>query len=512
MPPVDPVPPASSDEEAILRNVHPPDWENPEPNGPYDLVAIGGGTAGLSAVTSCVEMGGKAALIELKWMGGEGLNVGYVPSKAFIRSSRVGLNVLKAVEFGWTGSERVLPDFATIMARIKKLLARVSSRESAERYRKLGVDIFFGEASFTGRNTVTVGGKTLEFRKAVITTGSHAVRPPVPGLDEAGFLTNMNVFEQNEIPRRMAVIGGGPIGCELAQSYRRLGCEEITMLDSGNHFLAREDPDAADALKRAFEAEGIRMKFRARVIRVGKGPEGKVIHFEADGRADILEVDEILVGAGRAPNVEGLGLEVAGVEYDKAGVKVDDHLRTTNPDVYAAGDVCSMFKFAHMANASARIVVENALLGKLARVSDLVIPWCTYTDPEIAHVGLYERDAAAQGVPLVTLIQPYAEVERAVLTGETEGFVKIHAHEKTGLVLGGTIVARHAGEMISEITTAIVAGMTVEEMADVIHPYPTISESVQRLADSYRRSRTAAARQRTFADRRKEMEGPKEPA
>lgn len=361
------------------------------------------------------------------------------------------------------------------------------------------MDVFLGEAHFSGADTIEVAGKTLRFKRAVIATGARAVQPPIDGLAEAGFLTNETVFNLTELPRRLAVIGGGPIGCELAQAFQRLG-SEVTLIHKNAHLLDREDSDAAAIVQNAFIREGIWHVLNAKIIRVGRNGSEKEIHFEVNGGRDSVAVDEILAGAGRAPNVEGLNLETAGVDYDKReGVKVNDFLQTSNPRIYAAGDVCMKWKFTHAADFAARIVIQNALFFGRKKLSALTMPWCTYTDPEIAHVGSYEREAAERGLAVNTFIRDFKDVDRAVIDGEENGFVKIHVKKGTDEILGATIVARHAGEMIGEISVAMAAKFGLSKLASVIHPYPTQAEAVRQCGDAYNRTRLAPLVKKLFS-------------
>jgi pyruvate/2-oxoglutarate dehydrogenase complex dihydrolipoamide dehydrogenase (E3) component len=390
-------------------------------------------------------------------------------------------------------------DFGAVMERLRGVRARISPHDSAARLRGLGVDVFLGEGRFAGPGAVSVNGTTLRFKRAVIATGGRAHRPAIPGLAEAGFLTNENVFELTERPRRLAVVGAGPIGCELAQAFGRLG-SEVTVFHTGSHILNREDVDAAEILQRGFLAEGIRLVLDAKLTRVDRGADGKMLHAETPRGPATVTVDEILVGAGRMPNVDELGLESVGVAYDRrSGVTVDDRLCTSNPMIYAAGDVCMEEKFTHAADFAARTVIQNALFLGRKKLSALTIPWCTYTDPEIAHVGLSERQAAERGVAIDTYLRPFAEVDRAVIDGEDEGFVKVHARRGTDRVVGATIVARHAGDMIGELTLAITAGIGLGRLASVIHPYPTQAEAIRQVGDMYNRTRLTPRVKKLFA-------------
>jgi len=473
----------------LISNAHPPDWVNPEPAGRYNLVVIGGGTAGLVAAAGAAGLGAKVALVEKRLLGGDCLNVGCVPSKCIIRSSRAYADARDTPAFGVKMLDGVQADFAAAMERMRRLRAVISAHDAAQRFREMGVDVFLGEGRFAGPDAVEVPGAMLRFKKAVIATGARAVKPDVPGLEEAGFLTNETVFSLTERPARLAVFGAGPLGCELAQAFHRLG-SQVTILERTPHILPREDPDAAEALDRSFRRDGIIVKQNSAVMCVTTSGKEKLVQVEHDGAQEILTVDDVLVGAGRAPNVQGLNLEAAGVKYDERnGVSVDDTLRTTNPRIYAAGDVCLRHKFTHTADASARIVVQNALFWGRKKLSALVIPWCTYTDPEIAHVGLYEQEAEARGIPVSTFVRSFKDVDRAIADGEEAGFAKVHVRRGTDQILGATIVARHAGEMISEVTLAMVAGIGLKTVANVIHPYPTQAEAVRKVADAYNRTR-----------------------
>jgi pyruvate/2-oxoglutarate dehydrogenase complex dihydrolipoamide dehydrogenase (E3) component len=473
----------------LIGNVHPADWKNPEPASRYNLVVIGAGTAGLVTAAGAAGLGAKVALVERHLLGGDCLNVGCVPSKCLISSSRIVGDSQKAAALGVRVPDGVEADFAAVMERMRRLRARISHHDSARRFQnELGVDVFLGQGRFTGPDAVEVDGKRLRFKRAVLATGARAAHPPIEGLAEAGFLTNETVFSLTERPRRLAVLGGGPIGCELAQAFRRLG-SAVTIIEMGAQFLPREDPDAAKLLADTFEREGIDVKLSTALKRVTVSGSDKLLHLEHGATAEVLAVDAILVGVGRAPNVEGLNLEVAGVQYGKNGVQVNDRLQTTNASIYAAGDVCLTYKFTHTADATARIVIQNALFPGSKKLSALTIPWCTYTDPEIAHVGLYERDAQQQGIAVDTFKIPFNDVDRAIAEGEENGFVKIHVQKGTDRILGATIVANHAGEMISEITLAIVNKIGLGSIANVIHPYPTQAEAIRKAADAYNRTR-----------------------
>jgi pyruvate/2-oxoglutarate dehydrogenase complex dihydrolipoamide dehydrogenase (E3) component len=315
--------------------------------------------------------------------------------------------------------------------------------------------------------------------------------PTVAGLAEAGYLTNETVFSLVERPQKLAIIGGGPIGCELAQTFQRLGCK-VTLLHRSNQILNKEDPDAAEILQQVLVKEGVKLVLGCELQQVSATSAGKTISYLSQGRVETITVDEILLGAGRTPNIESLNLDRVEVEYDAKGIKVNDYLQTTNSKIYAAGDVCMEWQFTHAADASARIVIKNTLfspfgLGK-SKLSSLVMPWVTYTDPEIAHVGLSEAAARSQGIEFETIKISMDNVDRAITDGETQGFIKIVHRRGKDEIIGATIVASHAGETISEVTTAMVNKIGLSKLSSVIHPYPTQAEAIKKAADAYRRT------------------------
>jgi pyruvate/2-oxoglutarate dehydrogenase complex dihydrolipoamide dehydrogenase (E3) component len=484
---------------ALVDNVFPPNWTNPEPKGRYNLVVIGAGTAGLVTAAGAAGLGARVALIERHLMGGDCLNYGCVPSKSIIRSSRLIGELHRAPALGIrVGAAEV--DFPAVMERMRRLRAHISANDSARRFRdEKGIDVYLGAARFTDRGTIEVGGRELRYRRAVIATGARPGAPPIPGLAEAGFLTNETVFSLTQRPRRLAVIGAGPIGCELAQAFRRLGCE-VSLLHDGAHILDREDADAAGIVQRVFIDEGVRLYLSSATQNVRVEGDEKVLAVKHAGGEDEIRVDEILVGAGRIPNVEGLNLESVRVRYDtKKGVHVDDYLRTTNPRIYAAGDVCMEYKFTHAADFAARIVIQNALFFGRKRLSALHIPWATYTDPEVAHVGLYERDARKRDMEVETFVRPFSEADRAIIDGEEDGFVKVLVEKGSDRIVGATIVARHAGDMIGEIGVALLGGIGLGALANVIHPYPTQAESIRQLGDAYNRTRLTPLVKKVFS-------------
>ena len=418
-------------DQQLIENCHPPGWVNPTAAGKYNLVVIGAGTAGLVSAAGAVKLGAKVALIERNLMGGDCLNVGCVPSKAIIRAARAVVDSRNGPEFGVHSNSQADMNFAAAMERMRRLRAAISAHDSADRFRKLGVDVYIGNGRFIGPSTIEVDGTRLEFSRAVIATGARAAEPPIAGLANAGFYTNETIFTLTELPRRMVVIGAGPIGCELAQSFQRFGCQ-VTVITDGAQILPKEDHDAAAVLRHRMSREGVRIITRGIIQQVSSNGSGKRVSVVIDGTTHEVECDAILASVGRKPNLEGLELDIAGVDYTSQGVVVDSRLRTTNPRVYAAGDVCSRYKFTHAADAMARIVIANALFLARRKVTDLVIPWCTYTDPEVAHVGCYEKEARAAGFNVATITQSLTDVDRAVLDGEDDGFARVHYDKKTG--------------------------------------------------------------------------------
>lgn len=482
--------------QKLVGNVHPSNWVNPEPSGRYNIVVIGAGTAGLVTAAIAAGIGAKVALIEKHLMGGDCLNVGCVPSKGVIRAARSWADLKAAEGFGLHVPTGVKYDFGAAMARMRKLRARISHTDSAHRYQGLGVDVYIGSAHFAGPDGVVVegpaGNRTLNFSKAAICTGARASAPPTPGLKEAGYLTNETVFNLTELPARLGVIGAGPIGCELAQSFARFG-SQVYLIEALHGIMPNEDRDAAEIVEQVMLRDGVQLMCCGKELKVSKTAGGKRLSVDSHGQHYDVTVDEILVGVGRSPNVEGLGLETVGVEYDKTGVKVNNRLQTTNPRIYAAGDICSVYKFTHAADAMAQMVIQNALfphpLGlAYARVDSLVMPWCTYTEPEVAHVGMYEAEAKKQGMEIETYTYKLDEVDRAILDGEDEGFARIHVKKGTDKIVGATIVAAHAGDMISEFTAVMKAGGGAKTIAGTIHPYPTQAEVNKKVVNLWRKA------------------------
>ena len=481
--------PVGPSDDRLLDAVRPADWRQPTPADRYNLVVVGAGTAGLVAAAGAVGLGAKVALIERGYMGGDCLNFGCVPSKGLIRSARAAAAAREAERFGVRVGD-VQPDLLAALERMRSLRADIAPHDSAERFAGLGVDVFLGEARFTGRRTVEVGGQELRFAKALIATGARTAVPPIPGLDQIAFHTNESIFSLQTAPTAMAIVGGGPIGVELAQAFQRLGTQ-VYLLERGKRLLSRDDEEASQIVTAALERDGVAVWTRAEDLRFEAEDGTPRLHVVQDGAARTQRVDIVLVATGRAPNVKGLGLDAAGVAFDeRAGVIVNAKLRTTNRHIHASGDVAAKEKFTHVADHQSRVVLRNALFPFLPGAkAELVVPRCTYSDPEVASVGLTSPAARGQGVETEEIHVDLATIDRALLDGDTEGYLRVLLKPGSDKILGATLVARHAGEMIAPLTTAMVHGIGLRGLANVIHAYPTTASIVARAADAANKQR-----------------------
>ena len=473
--------------EEMVANAHPPTWENPTPAGRYNLLVIGGGSAGLVAAAGAAGVGARVALVEKHLLGGDCLYAGCVPSKALIRSAKSVGDLRRAADVGVHLKGSVDVDFAGVMKRVRRIRAAISHHDSAYRFRDMGIDVYLGSGQFVSPDAFEIDGRTIQFKKAVIATGARAADIPIPGLAEAGYLNNERLFELTALPARLAVIGAGPIGAEMAQAFQRLG-SQVTLLDIAPTIAALRDADGLELMQKTFAREGVTVMLESGIRQVSRRGAEKVLTVDYLGQTHELVVDEILLAAGRRPNIEGLALEAAHVEYTKKGVVVNDRMQTSNPAIYGAGDVAIAQQFTHTADATARIVVQNALFLGRKKYSDVIVPWVVYTDPEIAHVGLFDYEAEAQGMPVDTFMTRIEDTDRGRTDGE-EGFVKIYVKKGTDRIVGATIIGRHAGEMISEVTMAMAAGSGLGKISTVVHPYPTQAEAIRKTAEAWNRTR-----------------------
>jgi pyruvate/2-oxoglutarate dehydrogenase complex dihydrolipoamide dehydrogenase (E3) component len=478
--------PADVHNERTINQGHPPNWQNPR-GGNYDLVVIGGGPAGLVAAQVAAADGRRVAMTERRLTGGTCVNFGCTPSKALIRCARAVHEATRGADFGFGLSSPPHVDFAKVMERVRRIRSMSSAGDAVRVVADSGVDVYLGQTTFVKPNAVTVDGCELGFKKAVIATGARPVAPAIEGLKEGEYLTNETVFSLTELPRKLVVFGGGPMGSELAQAFRRLG-SQVDLVHSGSSLLPKDEPEAGEVLRRQFERDGVGVHREFRAVRAANG------RLTIKGKTEMrqLEYDKLLLAIGRKANVEDLGLEAANIRVRDGAVEADGNLRTSNPNVYAAGDVAFPEKYTHAAMATARLCVANALNGVDRPARELVIPHCTYTDPEVATVGLTPVRAAEEGIALETHRLELAKVERAFIDGEEEGFAALYTRKSSPEIVGATLVAAHAGEMISELTLAITNKLTMQALAETVHCYPTQAEVFQRIALSYKTARIAA--------------------
>jgi pyruvate/2-oxoglutarate dehydrogenase complex dihydrolipoamide dehydrogenase (E3) component len=467
--------------------------------GLYNVVVIGAGTAGLVTAAGTAGLGGRVALVEKHRMGGDCLNTGCVPSKALIASARAAHTIRHASRWGLRDTEPDL-DFAAVMDRVRERRATIAPHDSEERFQSLGVDVFRGAARFVSPHEVAVGELRLRGASMVIATGSRAALPDVEGLADARPYTNETIFDELRArPDGMIILGGGPIGCELGQAFARLGVR-VTVIQSTARILEKEDPDVADVVRRAMEADGVVVRVAAKARRVSRAGGRVRVELTADGREETIEAEALLVAAGRRPNIEGLGLDEVGVAHTRKGVTVDVHLRTSQPHIYAAGDVAGGPQFTHLADHHARIVVRNILTPRLAsKVDTTVLPWCTFTSPEVGRVGLSETEAREKGVAHEVWTQPLAEVDRAIVETETEGFAKVITAKGTDRILGAVVVAERGGDLVHEMVVAMKAGVGLKDLSGIIHAYPTYAEIARRTGDQYQKTRLTPRVRALFA-------------
>ncbi|MEP6821268.1 MAG: mercuric reductase [Chthoniobacterales bacterium] len=466
-------------------------------SGKYNVVVIGAGTAGLVTAAGTAGLGGRVALIERNKMGGDCLNFGCVPSKALISSARLIASIRRASDWGLENQEPQF-EFEKVMLRMRERRAVIAPNDSQERFESLGVDVFRGEARFLSPHEIEVDGQKLSAKNFVIATGTRATVPKIEGLEEVPYFTNETIFDELKTrPKTMIILGGGPIGCELGQTFARLGVK-ITIVQNQMQLLPPEDPDVAEFIQERFGAEGIEVRLKAKATRVSKYGEKVRMEF-AEGEA--VTADALLISAGRTPNIESLNLKAAGVDSDKHGVKTNDYLQTSQPHIYAAGDITNRLKFTHTADATARVVVRNILmpLQLLRQKMDFdVVPWCTYADPEVAHVGLGETAAKKQKIEYDLFRVPLDELDRAIVESEEAGFVKVLTKKGSDKILGVTLVGAHAGDLLHEFVLAMKNDIGLGAIASTIHAYPTFAELARKAGDKYSKTRLTPTARKIF--------------
>lgn len=486
------MPPFDEHNVKLLDNVHPSTWQNPEPLPMYNLVVVGAGAGGLVSSIGAVGLGAKVAIVESNLFGGDCTNFGCVPSKALIESAKVAHTIRNAEKYGVETEGNVRVNFPKVMERMRKIRAEISDFDSAARLSSLGIDVFIGKGVFDSPNSLIVDGKKLKFKKCIICSGGKAYIPSIPGLSTVSYLTNESLFNLTELPKRLIVVGGGPIGMEMAQAFQRFG-SQVTVLVRGAKILDKEDEDAALVVQKEIEKDGVRILTHCQQKEIRTTEDGGVAvslsYKESDESEDVdrvIEADKILMATGRRPTVLGMGLDAAKVKYSETdGIEVNDFLCTSNNCIFAAGDCCSKFQFTHAADAMARICIQNALFFGSAKFSQIIMPWCTFTEPEIAHVGLYPRDLHQRKIKFDTFVKEFSENDRSVCEGNTIGFVKIHVKTGTDQIIGSTIVGENAGDMISEVTALMHGGVGLYKLGNVIHPYPTRAEAIRQTGDQY---------------------------
>jgi len=472
------------DRAALIRRVRPQDWCNPPPREIYDLVVVGAGPAGIEAAQYARRLGLTIALVERNQLGGNSLNAGSIPSKTLIHSARLCAQIRDAAEFAVSSPTELKLDFAALKARMMRVRARIAEYHAVDRLLHDGVEIFFGEAQFSGPSKVTLDAISLHFKKAIVATGARPNPSNFPGLDDVGYRTSTNIFDMPELPQRLVVIGGGPLGCELAQAFCRLG-SRVTIIQNDPKFLPREERDAAELLSESMARDGVSIMLNTTVTGAHAEAGSKFVDGQNYDTKVSVPADEILLSIGRLPNVENLGLAQADVDCDDKGLKVDDLLQTTNQNIYGAGDVCMSHKFTNVAWVTARMAVRNAFQPNKLPHSQMMIPWCTYCEPEIAHVGMQVWEAREKSIPVKTYTVMMQDVDRAITDGQDDGFVKIHVQDGTDKILGATIVATRASELINEVSVVMRAGIGMHGLSRIIHAYPAQSEAIRLAALAY---------------------------
>lgn len=449
----------------------------------YDLVVIGGGSAGLTAVTMAARLGARSLLVDRERLGGDCLHYGCVPSKSLIASARMAHRMRHAEKYALRPVDPQV-DLARIMGRVDRIRDRIGKHESPDAVRKLGVDVALGGATFIDESTIEIDGSyTVTGDRFLLATGSHAVAPDVPGLDESGFIDHVGLFGLQQLPARLAVIGGGPVGAEMGQAFSRLG-SKVSIIQRGSRLLPREDPEISAILQHAFSDEGIELMLSASPLSVSRAGECKQIEIEQNGESRTIDCDEILVAVGRRPNVDELNLSAAGIRTNARGIVVNDGLRTSKPHIFAVGDCNGGPQFTHWAEYEARIATRNALYRGSSKRTMQTLPWVTFTDPEVARVGMTLDEAGDAGgyQGLHEHRFPYSQLDRAVCESDTGGLIKVVV-DKSERVLGAHIVGAGAGEALTEWVLAMEHGIPLGKIGSAIHAYPTLSRINRRVAD-----------------------------
>ncbi len=453
------------------------------PKRSYDLIVLGGGPAGIAAAELGASLGARVALLECDRLGGTSLNTGSVPSKALIRSATLFAGMREAARLQRPGQAEPVADFQRLATRLRRIESRIAGYHSLSRLQHAGIEVHFGPARFLDEQSIETGSHRLRFRHALVATGAEPTRPQIPGLTEGSYVTSDTIFALEKLPNHLAVIGGGALGCELAQSFCRLG-SQVTIIQDAAGFLPGEERDAAQTLALSMARDGVTIRLNTSVVAARVGRNAVVLETQNYQRKATVTGDQVLVSIGRSPRVHGLGLEEAGIRFDSgSGVLVDAFLRTSNPRVYAAGDVCLPHRYTHVAERTARMAVRNCLTtARRERHTDLTIPWCTFCAPEIAHVGLQVWEARAKRIPIRTFTVMMQDVDRAITDRQEIGFVKLHVAGAGDRILGATIVAARASEMINEICVAMCTGIGLRALAEVMHIYPSQSDAIRMAA------------------------------